>query len=454
MSRARRWFVVLSFATFVTALFAQLTPPGSVEAAFENCGDSGENLTVDIVQVDRDGELLAFPGARVVLTPDPDSGIGDEQLTDNSNRDASNAVGRLRWTDVCNTTAGSTYTVALVALPLGLECEVVDGDEDGIVVADGASVTVELEVRDCKKFNLLIRKEATPDTGQSFLFSINGTRPGCDGTYLIHDDQTIALNCRLQAIYAITEHETSSWRLGGIECVTTGSGAADRRPEDLRVWVGVSQPVDTVFCVFRNVPAPPTPELIQILAPNNVGSQTLSHVNVVVRTGTGAPVPDGTRVDITTTLGYVTPAVAFTRGGAVLVAFVSPPGIGSALITARTENIFGQANIRVGPCDESLPGRLRCVSASCPDVPGGTANVTFTWDTVPGAIIQWLDISLVDNGFRPGTFLGAGPLPSGQKSLTWSGILPGFTHYWRVNSLMPDGTWRPSETGVFVPCLN
>jgi hypothetical protein len=454
MCNARRWFFVLSFATLATALLAQLTPARTVEAAFENCGESGERLTVDIIQVDRDGALVPFAGAHIVLTPDPDSGIGDEPLVDNSSRDDSSVAGRLRWTDVCNTTADSTYTVSLVSLPLGLECDIIDGDEAGIAVADGTSPTVELEVQNCKKYNLLIRKEATPDTGQSFLFSIAGTRPGCDGTYLIHDDQTLALDCREPAIYAVTEHATNGWALAGIECVTTGTGAADRRVDDMRVWVGVSEQADTVLCVFRNVPAPPKPEAIQILAPNNVGSQTLSHITVVVRTASGSTAPDGTRVDVSTTLGYVTPAVGFTRGGAVVVGFVSPPGIGSALITARADSIFGQANVRVGPCDESLPGRLRCVSASCPDVPGGTAGVTFTWDTVPGAVLQWLDISLVDNGFAPGTFLGAGPLPPGQKSLTWAGILPGFTHYWRVNSLMPDGTWRPSETGVFVPCRN
>lgn len=80
----------------------------------------------------------------------------------------------------------------------------------------------------------------------------------------------------------------------------------------------------------------------------------------------------------------------------------------------------------------------------------GSASVTFSW--TPGSgVVQWLDISLYNNGFAGGTFLGAGPMGLGQSSLTWNGIKPGLVHYWRVNTLTSAG-WIASATGQFVPC--
>jgi hypothetical protein len=82
----------------------------------------------------------------------------------------------------------------------------------------------------------------------------------------------------------------------------------------------------------------------------------------------------------------------------------------------------------------------------------GRAAVTFSWPVPPpGAIQQWLDLSLFNNGFAPGTFVGAGPFGPQTTSFTWDGILPGLTHYYRLNVLYQDG-WHPSATGSFVSC--
>jgi hypothetical protein len=83
---------------------------------------------------------------------------------------------------------------------------------------------------------------------------------------------------------------------------------------------------------------------------------------------------------------------------------------------------------------------------------GSTATVTFSWTpTNPG--LQWLDLTLADNGFAPGTFIGVGPLEAGTSSFAWSGLLPGLPHFWRVHTLT-DAGWQASETGAFVPCGN
>jgi hypothetical protein len=61
---------------------------------------------------------------------------------------------------------------------------------------------------------------------------------------------------------------------------------------------------------------------------------------------------------------------------------------------------------------------------------------------------QWLDISIFNNDFAPGTYLSIGPL--GRDA--WGYILPRMshatTHYVRVNTLTSQG-WKPSATFAF-----
>jgi hypothetical protein len=63
---------------------------------------------------------------------------------------------------------------------------------------------------------------------------------------------------------------------------------------------------------------------------------------------------------------------------------------------------------------------------------------------------QWLDLSLFDNGFAPGTFVGTGPLPASGASFLWPGILPGSVHYFRLNVDYGAFGWRTQETGSFL----
>ena len=97
--------------------------------------------------------------------------------------------------------------------------------------------------------------------------------------------------------------------------------------------------------------------------------------------------------------------------------------------------------------------RLNQVSAQCVFVFGvGTqAIVKFEWAPVQGVVAQWLDLSLFDNDFAPGSFIATGPLEAGTAELSWGGIAPGVAHFWRVNALTANG-WLTSETGTFVPC--
>ena len=82
----------------------------------------------------------------------------------------------------------------------------------------------------------------------------------------------------------------------------------------------------------------------------------------------------------------------------------------------------------------------QCTSAS-------QVSVSFNWLSY-GEGLQWFDLSLSNNGFVPGTFVGIGPLGPSQMAFTWDGILSGLTHYMRINTLTPYG-WSVSQTLAF-----
>jgi hypothetical protein len=54
---------------------------------------------------------------------------------------------------------------------------------------------------------------------------------------------------------------------------------------------------------------------------------------------------------------------------------------------------------------------------------GDKADVTFRWQGTNPSSQQWLDLSLFDNGWRDGTFIGVGPLPGSDSSFTWQGVV-------------------------------
>jgi len=72
----------------------------------------------------------------------------------------------------------------------------------------------------------------------------------------------------------------------------------------------------------------------------------------------------------------------------------------------------------------------------------GTVGLSLSWTSYNQGG-QWVDLTLFDNGFAPGSFVGLGPLSSGQNSFTWNGLKPGLLHFLRINTLAPSG-WMPT----------
>jgi beta-lactamase class A len=99
-----------------------------------------------------------------------------------------------------------------------------------------------------------------------------------------------------------------------------------------------------------------------------------------------------------------------------------------------------------------VPAQLTVSAQECETSSPGKVNTTLSW--VPsGRGEQWLDISLFNNHFAPGTFIGVGPFPPGANVFVWSGLQPGMTHFVRVDTRSPFG-WEPGQTMAFAtpPC--
>lgn len=74
-------------------------------------------------------------------------------------------------------------------------------------------------------------------------------------------------------------------------------------------------------------------------------------------------------------------------------------------------------------------------------------TVEFSWKSSHDGE-QWLDLSVSDTNFAPGTFAGTGPMSSLREVLAWEEPQPSTTYYARINTY--DGTaWSPSNTLSF-----
>jgi beta-lactamase class A len=94
--------------------------------------------------------------------------------------------------------------------------------------------------------------------------------------------------------------------------------------------------------------------------------------------------------------------------------------------------VASEITVSAQQCDTSSPGSVSATISWVPSRRGG----------------QWLDISLFNNRFAPGTFIGIGPFPPRTNAFVWSGLRPGLTHFLRINTLSPYG-WEPSQSIAF-----
>jgi len=204
------------------------------------------------------------------------------------------------------------------------------------------------------------------------------------------------------------------------------------------------------------VPTPSGP-IVVTLTPAQVALSCAASTNVTVNvTQGGVAVPNGTQVTIAANPGTVAPAIVTTNNGTGAFTYFSPAaGGGTATISGTALSTGGQTQIQLfcgagGGSGISIPGaRINAPVVQCF---GTTANVIFSWTPVAGADSQFVDLTLANNGFAPGTFIGFGPLGPTTTTIQWNGLVAGQQHYWRVSAGVPGIGWAFSQTGVFTPC--
>src|SRR5207244_9655845 len=94
--------------------------------------------------------------------------------------------------------------------------------------------------------------------------------------------------------------------------------------------------------------------------------------------------------------------------------------------------VAGSARFMASPdkAEAAAAYNINVVGQSCTG--DGYVRINLAWGA-PMEGAQWVDLSLSNNGFFPGTFLGIGPFGAYDGTGTWSGLLPGLVHYLRIN---------------------
>jgi hypothetical protein len=127
------------------------------------------------------------------------------------------------------------------------------------------------------------------------------------------------------------------------------------------------------------------------------------------------------------------------------------PGIGRLSATAtRTPVPKATPTPRVPPPPAPVDGPAAgpgVMVAECMGRGPHSVRVFFLWGPSRGGG-QWLDMSVFNNGFAPGTFVSAGGFNPDTWGFVWQGVRQGTTHFARVNTLTRTG-WKTSQTLSF-----
>lgn len=103
------------------------------------------------------------------------------------------------------------------------------------------------------------------------------------------------------------------------------------------------------------------------------------------------------------------------------------------------------------PTDAALgPGVM---VAQCVPTDANSVRATFLW-TPSNAGVQYLDLSIDNNGFAPGTYIGAGGFSAGTWGFIWNGLTQGTTHFARIDTLSASGWHASSTLAFFTPICN
>jgi hypothetical protein len=147
---------------------------------------------------------------------------------------------------------------------------------------------------------------------------------------------------------------------------------------------------------------------------------------------------------------YVAVALAALTAAAILISLETTPPADAG--NSRRTPTPTRTKVPPTPTQTPIPAPNPALGpglmvAECGSATANGARAFLLW-TPSNAGTQWLDLSVVNNGFAPGTFIAAGPFAPDRWGFVWPGLLQGTTHYARVNTLTREG-WKSSSTLAF-----
>jgi len=146
-------------------------------------------------------------------------------------------------------------------------------------------------------------------------------------------------------------------------------------------------------------------------------------------------------------------AAAVILTAAIALAIALPSRASAGFPPARTATPTASPTPKTPPPTPTPAPRLApaqgpgLMLAECAGASADSARAIFLW-TPSRSGAQWLDLSVFNNGFAPGTFVSAGAFDATRWGFVWSGLHAGETHFARVNTLTPAG-WMTSPTLAF-----
>jgi hypothetical protein len=159
--------------------------PNTADAAFDDCGSSGVDMSVTITDDDT-GDPIVIAGAEIEVVPDPNDGSGSPNWVDNGPDDTDDAIGVIGFEDICISTDGSDdYVINLISLPEELEdCDEVTASVTEPAPEDnGDDLEVELVVN-CEDVTITT---PVPTTGAAatVIAQASPNTVNCNGTSIV-----------------------------------------------------------------------------------------------------------------------------------------------------------------------------------------------------------------------------------------------------------------------------
>jgi hypothetical protein len=110
---------------------------------------------------------------------------------------------------------------------------------------------------------------------------------------------------------------------------------------------------------------------------------------------------------------------------------------------------FAGLSLQMGGTAEAAVTNVTA-SQACAESGVGT-DVTLGWSGAsPAATQTWVDVSLYNNGWIPGTYSTSGAISPNISSFKFVSLLPNNLYYVRVSQLLSTGVWDSSTTFQFM----